>query len=496
MSRSCGGERCLASIRDCVSVRTPVVDVKGIQGAGALSGRLLCGKWLLERVLGVGGTSTVYEARHRNGKAVAVKILHAHLAAIPAARKRFLDEGSLTNKVGHAGVVSVLDDDVADDGTVFLVMDLLHGETLATRLERDGPVRAWMDAVEWMADLLDVLAAAHDNGVIHRDLKPSNVFLTRDGQVKVLDFGIGRVRELHGESHTPQGAILGTPGFMAPEQARGASHKIDERTDLWSVGATMFLTLTGRMVHQGSGATDLMITSATQAAPSIQRFAAVPRAVAEVIDRSLRLDPDERWPDARSMCTALLRAQQDAKTEIAPQSAASHALPTEQDLPVASIDRYPRERPVSEWHNRSRTAVIALAVLATGLASSALLPPADRLASTASGRAAAPPRVVSQQASASTSEPAVVPVVESRAGTAPALDRSHPSLSPKPLRKREARPPIHPSAPELSPPLEVASPLLASPSSTAEPAGALPIPTESGTRAWPTASAVILDRWP
>ena len=478
----------------CVSVAPAVADVDvDHQDAGALSGRLLCGKWLLERVLGVGGTSAVYQARHRNGKAVAVKILHPHLAATPAVRKRFLDEASLTNKVGHAGVVSVLDDDVADDGTVFLVMDLLCGETLANRLEREGPVRAWTEAVELTADLLDVLAAAHDKGVVHRDLKPSNVFLTHDGQVKVLDFGIGRVRDLHSESRTPQGAVLGTPGFMAPEQARGALNKVDERTDLWSVGATLFLTLTGRTVHLGSSAQELMIASATQAAPPIQRFAAVPRSVAEVIDRSLRFEPNERWPDARSMCTALLCALQGARVGVAPQAATLRALPTEQELSIASS--YPRERRVSELWNRSRTAAVALVLLAAGVASSALLLPAN--GGTASRPAVTNLRGGSQQALANNSKSLLVPIANSRAaGTASPAEGAQPSRSLVPLHEGEARPPGRRALPEASLPLKVASRELVAPSSTAEPAAVPPTTTENGTRAWPSASAVMLDRWP
>lgn len=467
------------------------------QGAGAaLSGRLLCGKWLLERVVGAGGTSTVYEAKHRNGKAVAVKILHPHLAAIPAAKRRFFDEASLTNKVGHAGVVSVLDDDVADDGTVFLVMDLLHGETLAHRLERDGQVRSWTEAVEWMADVLDVLAAAHDNGVVHRDLKPSNIFLTRDGQVKVLDFGIGRVRELHAESRTPQGAVLGTPGFMAPEQARGGLNKIDERTDLWSVGATLFLALTGRTVHLGDDAQELVIASATQPAPPIQRFAAIPSGVAKVIDRSLRLDPKERWPDARSMCTALLRAQQDAKFERDLHSATSHALPTEQDLAVvASSHSYPLKKSrVGGWRSPSRLTAASVAILALGLASATLLRPAARLGATAPKPASTPGHTASQRAPSIPS--ALSPPVGTRAADSlPHAESARASPVAQQRQKRGAQPGSA-AVPHLTPRPEATSTTPASSSSTAEPAVALPVSTKSSPQAWPAASAVMLDRWP
>jgi serine/threonine-protein kinase len=280
-----------------------------------LVGRVLAGKWTIERVIGQGGMSTVYEARHRNGKLVAVKILYPHLAALPRARKRFLREGFLANQVGHSGAVSVLDDGVDDDGTVFLIMELLYGETLAKRIERQGSIP--LSEVLWIMDeVLGVLAAAHEQGVVHRDLKPSNIFLTESGQVKVLDFGIARLQEEPGlaDSYSTQaGATLGTPGFMASEQARGAWDEVDGRTDLWALGATMFLALTGRGVHRGSTSNELMIAAATQAVPPIGQFVRLPPGIAKLIDRALRLDPDERWSDAATLRNELNRLRREVQ---------------------------------------------------------------------------------------------------------------------------------------------------------------------------------------
>ncbi|MBI4700330.1 MAG: serine/threonine protein kinase [Deltaproteobacteria bacterium] len=208
-----------AMIAGMGATRTATEELR--QRAERRVGSVLKDKWKLDRLLGVGGMAAVYAATHRNGKRVAVKILHAERALNENIRRRFLREGYAANKVGHAGAVSVLDDDVSDDGTVFLVMDLLEGETLQARLDRCGPLAA-EDVLLVTHHLLDALAAAHDKGIVHRDLKPENVFVTNTGAVKVLDFGIARLREDAARTGaTGSDSSLGTPAFMPPEQARG-----------------------------------------------------------------------------------------------------------------------------------------------------------------------------------------------------------------------------------------------------------------------------------
>ncbi len=190
-------------------------------------------KWTIDRLIGIGGMAVVYSATHRNKKKAAIKMLHPELSMDPDIRARFLREGYVANSVEHAGAVRVDDDDVAEDGAAFLVMELLEGETLQARHQRRGQRLPPAEAVGIIDPLLDVLVAAHAKGIVHRDLKPENVFLTQDGQVKVLDFGIARLRELRDtNAATRTGSLLGTPAFMAPEQARGRWDDVDERTDL------------------------------------------------------------------------------------------------------------------------------------------------------------------------------------------------------------------------------------------------------------------------
>lgn len=273
-------------------------------------GLTLNGKWHLDSLIDVGGMAAVYAATHRNGNRVAVKILHPDFPEYSSVRERFLREGYLANKVNHPGAVRVLDDDVTRDDTVFLVMELLEGESLESVLQR-GDGRLAPEPVLAMADqLLDVLAAAHSAGVIHRDIKPGNIFLTRTGQVKVLDFGLARLLERQPQSAlTGVGVIMGTSAYMPPEQALGKWSLVDGRTDLFAVGAVMFRALANAFVHEGATPNDRLIAAMSQQARSIATAApGTPRAVAEVIDRALAFRIDDRWPNAEAMQLAVRQA--------------------------------------------------------------------------------------------------------------------------------------------------------------------------------------------
>jgi eukaryotic-like serine/threonine-protein kinase len=272
-------------------------------------GRTLNGKYRLDALLGVGGMAAVYSATHRNGNRVAIKLLHPELTRSSDVLARFIREGYAANRVGHPGAVRVLDDVRGEDGSAFLVMELLEGDPVdVLHAARDFRI-AVADLMPWMNQLLDVLAAAHEEGIVHRDIKPENLFITRGGTLKVLDFGIARMKSAPSASATRTGNQFGTPPFMSPEQALGRMKEIDARSDLYSVGATMFYLLTGQDVHPAESANEMLVLAATKPARALLSVAPdVPAPLALVVDRALTFHRDDRWPDARSMQAGLQRA--------------------------------------------------------------------------------------------------------------------------------------------------------------------------------------------
>ncbi|WP_437792171.1 serine/threonine-protein kinase [Sorangium sp. So ce693] len=318
----------------------------------ALVGQVLRGKWRLERLLGFGGMAMVYAATHRNGMRGAVKILRRELSEDEEARSRFLREGYVANRVEHPGIVRVLDDDVTEDGSVFLVMELLEGETVEARRAREpGGVLAVSDVLGIADDLLDVLAVAHERGIVHRDLKPDNLFLTRQGQLKVLDFGIARLRELSSPANasTRAGTLMGTPQFMPPEQARGQWDRVDPRSDLWAVGSTMYQLLSGRYVHEAETLPLLLLAAMTQPAPPVGSvLPALPPPIAGVMDVALAFDPDRRWPNASAMQRALRQARGGAALDPAPGAPPPGRAPLHSEHGRALLHSDPPGRPSAQ----------------------------------------------------------------------------------------------------------------------------------------------------
>jgi len=251
-------------------------------------------------MLGSGGMGAVYVGRHEIGRREAIKILHPEIAQSDVLRERFKQEARAANLFKHPGIVDIRDIDVAEDGTPFLVMELVEGETLADLLRRAGAIDR-DELLRWMDELLDVLVAAHARGIIHRDIKPENLLVGPDGHLKVLDFGIARVRlEVPPEVRTLTGQILGTAGYMPREQLRG--EEIDGRADLYAVGATMFRLLSNRRIHDAPTEGSLLLRCATEPAPPLAGVApGTPENICRVVDRALVLDPARRYPDAATM---------------------------------------------------------------------------------------------------------------------------------------------------------------------------------------------------
>jgi serine/threonine-protein kinase len=210
-------------------------------------GRTLAGRFHLQRVLGRGGMGTVYEAEQLGlARQVALKVLHPHIATAPGAVARFQREATLMARLRHPGAAQVYDFG-EDGGALFLAMERLQGETLDTLTRREGPLPVPV-AVEVVAQVLEVLEAAHALGIVHRDLKPANVMLTGElsaPRVKVLDFGLAQVAGGAAEARlTQSGMVHGTPAYMSPEQCRG--EPLDGRSDLYSLGCVLYELIIGQ----------------------------------------------------------------------------------------------------------------------------------------------------------------------------------------------------------------------------------------------------------
>jgi serine/threonine-protein kinase len=268
-------------------------------------GQTLDEKYRIVRVIGVGGMGTVYEGEHTLiRRRVAIKVLAKDSSHAPESVSRFERESQAAGQIGSDHILEVLDIGTTDEGLRYIVMEYLDGETLAMRIER--LVRLPAGHVALLArQILVGLAAAHDAGIVHRDLKPDNVFILREKAglldfVKIIDFGISKFDQA-GAIHprlTSSGAVLGTPCYMSPEQARGTA--VDPRSDLHSVGVILFESVTGRVPFAAQNFNELMFQIATGERPSARDFVPDldPRFGA-MIDRAMQRDPEKRYQSAR-----------------------------------------------------------------------------------------------------------------------------------------------------------------------------------------------------
>jgi len=271
---------------------------------------VLGGKWTLDRLIGMGGMANVYAATHRNGRKAAIKLLGDELSRIAQVRERFLREGYVANRIGHPGVVGILDDDTTESGQVYLVMELLEGDSFLDRIS-SGSLTA-PQVVFIGQQVLEPLGTAHRRGIIHRDIKPGNIFVCSDGRIKVLDFGLARVLEGNDLEPTRDGLVLGTVPYLSPEQARAKRDAVDWRSDIYGVGAMLFFALSGRYVHNEANQLDMLMATMKQPAPSLASVApAMPPKVVTLVDRALAFDPAQRWQCAEDMGQAARAAFQE-----------------------------------------------------------------------------------------------------------------------------------------------------------------------------------------
>jgi serine/threonine protein kinase len=275
-----------------------------------LVGRTVEGKYRIDALLGSGGMGAVFSAENlRIGKQVAIKILLRAYAKDSEAERRFYREARMAGSLGHPNIVEVFDMGALENGQPFQVMELLRGETLASRLKTEGAL-AFEDSLEIAEQVLSALIAAHQKGVVHRDLKPENIFLTERGgerAAKLLDFGISKNLQRGDDetlSLTRPGAVVGTPYYLSPEQARG--DRVDHRADLWAMGVVLYEMLTGSLPYKAENYNRLIVKIlTTRPAPPRSLRPAIEPALEEIVLRALSFEPDQRFQSAAEMRGAL-----------------------------------------------------------------------------------------------------------------------------------------------------------------------------------------------
>lgn len=278
------------------------------------AGMLLVGRYRIKTLLGSGAMGSVWLAELVALKReVAVKF-HDQLvpnADFEVGLKRFMREVRLLSSIGHRNVIRHHESGVTPDGLPYLIMDRLHGQTLEQRMREGEPLEV-REAVEIAASLADGLEAVHHAGALHRDIKPENVFLSRDEHGDVipllLDFGLARLERGGGARVTRVGHTVGTPGYMAPEQARGHT-KLDARVDVYALGATLYELLCGERHIEGTTPVELLVNVASDLPIPLTVWRPdLGGRLTEVLARALAIDADERFQTAGAMAAALRAA--------------------------------------------------------------------------------------------------------------------------------------------------------------------------------------------
>jgi eukaryotic-like serine/threonine-protein kinase len=272
----------------------------------ALPRGMKLGSYEIVSSLGAGGMGEVYRARDESlGREVAIKVLPKELASDPDRLRRFEQEARAAAALNHPNILAVYGFSTTEEHAPYLVTELLQGQTLRERLQQgEIPVRK---AVEFALQAARGLAAAHDRGIVHRDLKPENLFLTRDGVVKILDFGLAKLivpeatskTSVATASFTEVGVVLGTAGYMSPEQVRG--QVVDHRSDIFSLGAILYEMLSGKRAFEGKTAADTMSAILKEEPAEPSASGRLPPALGRMVDRCLEKDPAERFQSARDL---------------------------------------------------------------------------------------------------------------------------------------------------------------------------------------------------
>jgi serine/threonine-protein kinase len=272
-----------------------------------LIGKVFDRKYRIVRVIGIGGMGTVYEAEHIViSRRVALKVLAREYVSRPETVERFFREAKAASAIGHPNIIDIYDVGREDDGTVYIVMELLKGLSLADCIDSERRL-APTAAAAVAAQVLSALRAAHEKGIVHRDLKADNVFLSVDSrdrqEVKLLDFGIAKIGGggSQGLGLTRDGDVVGTPYYLSPEQARGG-RDVDARVDIWGVGVLMYEMLTGALPYNGENYNEVLGKILLEAPrPMIEVNPELPAELVRIVAKAMEKDRDARYPSAAAM---------------------------------------------------------------------------------------------------------------------------------------------------------------------------------------------------
>ena len=303
-------------------------------GAGATSRRHpeRIGHYRIVDRIGRGAMGVVYSARdERSGRAVALKVMMADLEGDRETRERFAREANVTGRMMHRNLISVYEL-AEEDGRLYMVMELLEGETLGDYMKRVGRLPL-EHALDLMMQVCEGLAIAHAHAVVHRDLKPGNLFVLRDGGLKILDFGVAR---LANSSMTASGFIVGTPDFMSPEQARGKA--IDRRSDVFSAGAVFYYMLSGVKPFSAPDLPAVLHRVNSEDPPPLDEQVC-PAGLWRILMKALAKQAIDRYPDMGQLLADLVRFEQEFDTQTRVMAGLTRARAEEVAALVSTRDR-------------------------------------------------------------------------------------------------------------------------------------------------------------
>ncbi|HET6150702.1 MAG TPA: serine/threonine-protein kinase, partial [Polyangia bacterium] len=313
------------------------------------------GNFQLLRTLGEGGMGVVFEAEHVTmHRRAAIKVLRSELIKDEQAIRRFFNEARATNEVRHPGIVQIYDCGTREDGSPWLIMELLEGETLSRRMARLGPMPT-AEVITLGTQTASVLEAAHRAGIIHRDLKPDNLFIVNNQEtptgerIKVLDFGIAKLTSSGGAKsmHTQTGMLMGTPLYMSPEQCRGVGH-VDARSDIYSFGLILYQMVSGDLPFVSEGMGELFDMQMNHPPPPLERkVPGIAPALADMIYRTLKKDPSERFQTMAELQRALVAAGEAPRPAAPPAPAVMTAAASSPPAAATTGSGASRTLPIS-----------------------------------------------------------------------------------------------------------------------------------------------------